>query len=91
MDEQMSECEMRKRIIDVLDKWHDGSRERKADDIVAALTLPPVPGVDREVVARLENDLAQGWISNARTAADLRAILALVSPLKEKGEDSFDD
>jgi hypothetical protein len=86
--------EMRKRIIDVLDKWHDGSRERKADDILAALTLPPVPGVDREVVARLVAD-AMTWASRHTrdvtfAAGDdmaLRttdAILALVSQQRPK-------
>jgi hypothetical protein len=55
------------------------------------LTLPPVPGVDREVVARLsafvERTEAWGEPWTAHTA-DLRALLALVSPLEGKGEGS---
>jgi hypothetical protein len=95
--------EMRKRIIDVLDKWHDGSRERKADDIVAALTLPPIPGVDREVVARIIRELNElsalegSWYADVgrktgeRCCSVMRqaaSILALVSPLEGKGEGS---
>lgn len=61
-------------------RWRRISDETLRQVILAlALALPPVPGVDREVVERLKNDLAQGWISNARTAADIRAILARVT------------
>jgi hypothetical protein len=65
---------------------------------VAALTLPPVPGVDRERVARIIDPLPfddgpTGWIGMPATRgfrqnealAKADAILALVSPLEGKG------
>lgn len=69
----------------------------------AALTLPPVAGVDRDVVARIIDHLAFQAEPEMQPTADLRqavvqrrhhalakadAILALVSPLEGKGQGS---
>lgn len=86
--------------LHVLESFGDLSHDKEADiargKLRAALTLPPVAGVDREVVervGRLEaalrlfgnhggNLITQ---SDARTVADdLAVILALVSPLEGK-------
>lgn len=39
--------EAHKIIVGILDGWHDGNRERKADEIVAAL-FPPTPSGEEQ-------------------------------------------
>lgn len=101
MDEQVKPAEAWKRVLSSYKAWErdevDSSiyvMEALAAYLNTSRRQPaasPSPEGTRErgeLVARLKNDLAQGWISNARTAADIRALLALVSPLEGKGQGS---